>query len=39
MSFAIAGLLSDAGVEIEDAGCVDISFPSFFDLVGEICLH
>jgi 3-phosphoshikimate 1-carboxyvinyltransferase len=39
MSFAIAGMLSKDGVEIDDAGCVDISFPSFFDLLGEICLH
>jgi 3-phosphoshikimate 1-carboxyvinyltransferase len=39
MSFTIAGLCSESGVEIDDAGCVDISFPSFFDLLGEICLH
>ena len=39
MSFAIAGLCSDGGVVIDDAGCVDISFPSFFDLLGKICLH
>lgn len=39
MSFAIAGLLSEKGIEIDDADCVDISFPSFFDLLGEICLH
>jgi 3-phosphoshikimate 1-carboxyvinyltransferase len=39
MSFAIAGLLSDGGLEIDDAACVDISFPSFFDLLAEICLH
>jgi 3-phosphoshikimate 1-carboxyvinyltransferase len=39
MSFAIAGLCSESGVEIDDAGCVDISFPSFFDLLEEICLH
>jgi len=39
MSFAIAGLLSDGAVEIDDAGCADISFPTFFDLLGEICLH
>ena len=39
MSFAIAGLCSEGGVEIDDAGCVDISFPSFFDLLGKICLH
>jgi 3-phosphoshikimate 1-carboxyvinyltransferase len=39
MSFAIAGLVSENGVEIDDAKCVDISFPSFFDLLAEICLH
>jgi len=39
MSFAIAGLCSEGGVEIDDVGCVDISFPSFFDLLGKICLH
>jgi 3-phosphoshikimate 1-carboxyvinyltransferase len=39
MSFAIAGLCSDGGVEIDDVGCIDISFPGFFDLLGKICLH
>jgi 3-phosphoshikimate 1-carboxyvinyltransferase len=39
MAFAIAGLLSDEGVGIDDAACVEISFPSFFDLLGQICLH
>jgi 3-phosphoshikimate 1-carboxyvinyltransferase len=39
MSFAIAGLVSDEGVEIDDATCADISFPVFFDLLAEICLH
>jgi 5-enolpyruvylshikimate-3-phosphate synthase len=40
MSFAIAGLSSEGGgIEIDDAQCVEISFPPFFDLLGEICLH
>jgi 3-phosphoshikimate 1-carboxyvinyltransferase len=39
MSFAIAALCSDGGVALDDADCVDISFPSFFDLLGKICLH
>ncbi|MGH7873329.1 MAG: 3-phosphoshikimate 1-carboxyvinyltransferase [Candidatus Binatia bacterium] len=39
MSFAIAALASDAPVEIDDVGCVDISFPSFFALLEKICLH
>jgi 3-phosphoshikimate 1-carboxyvinyltransferase len=33
MAFAVAGLLSRTGIEIEDAGCVDISFPGFFGLL------
>ena len=39
MSLAIAGLHSDVGIEIDDASCVDISFPTFFDLLAQICLH
>jgi 3-phosphoshikimate 1-carboxyvinyltransferase len=39
MAFAIAGLSSEVGVTIDDAACIDISFPSFFDLLREICLH
>jgi 3-phosphoshikimate 1-carboxyvinyltransferase len=38
MSMAIAGLGAEGGVEIDDAQCVDISFPTFFDLLGKICL-
>jgi 3-phosphoshikimate 1-carboxyvinyltransferase len=39
MALAIAGLSSEGGVEIDDPSCVDISFPSFFELLGKICLH
>jgi|SRR6185503_19092996 3-phosphoshikimate 1-carboxyvinyltransferase len=39
MALAVAGLVSQRGVVIDDAACVDISFPSFFDLLAEICLH
>jgi 3-phosphoshikimate 1-carboxyvinyltransferase len=39
MSFAVAGLSSAGGVDIDDAACVDISFPAFFDLLAQICLH
>lgn len=39
MSFAIAGLLSDHGVSIDDPRCADISFPTFFELLEKICLH
>ena len=34
MSFAVAGLCS--GMEIEDVGCVDTSFPNFFELLSKI---
>ena len=33
MAFAVAGLVSRIGIEIEDSGCVDISFPGFFELL------
>jgi len=39
MSFAIAGLMSRDGVEIDDPRCAGISFPTFFDLLEQICLH
>jgi 3-phosphoshikimate 1-carboxyvinyltransferase len=39
MAFAIAGLVSEGAVEIDDARCADISFPTFFDLLEKICLH
>ena len=39
MAFAIAGLCSEVGIAIDDAACIDISFPSFFDLLRKICLH
>lgn len=39
MSFAVAGLCSERNVTIDDAACVDISFPGFFDLLEKICLH
>jgi 3-phosphoshikimate 1-carboxyvinyltransferase len=39
MALTIAGLSSEGGVEIDDPSCVDISFPSFFELLGKICLH
>lgn len=39
MAFAVAGLVSERPVEIDDARCVDISFPSFFALLEQICLH
>jgi 3-phosphoshikimate 1-carboxyvinyltransferase len=39
MALAIAGLCAEGGVEIDDAQCVDISFPTFFDLLGKIVCH
>src|SRR5207247_8884750 len=33
MSFAVAGLCSEGSVEIDDVGCVDLSFLGFFDLL------
>ena len=39
MSFAIAGLSSGGGVEMDDAGCVDTSFPGFFELLNRMCSH
>jgi 3-phosphoshikimate 1-carboxyvinyltransferase len=39
MSFAVAALSSAGVVEIDDARCADISFPSFFDLMGKMRLQ
>jgi 3-phosphoshikimate 1-carboxyvinyltransferase len=39
MAFAVAGLISRDGVEIDDPRCASISFPTFFDLLEQICLH
>lgn len=36
MAFAIAGLMSTRGITIDDASCVDISFPGFFDLLDSL---
>jgi 5-enolpyruvylshikimate-3-phosphate synthase len=33
---AIAGLDSQEGVEIEDADCVSVSFPGFFELLDSL---
>jgi 3-phosphoshikimate 1-carboxyvinyltransferase len=39
MALAIAGLSAAGGVEMDDAGCVDISFPGFFEILQRICSH
>lgn len=31
MAFAVAGLIADGTTTVEDAGCVDISFPGFYN--------
>ncbi len=36
MSLAVAGMASE-GVVLNDAGCVGISFPGFFDVMGGCC--
>lgn len=33
MSFAVAALAAKGAVSIDDTGCVDISFPGFFDIL------
>jgi len=35
MAFAIAALNSKDGIDIEDPACVDVSFPSFFEILKE----
>jgi 3-phosphoshikimate 1-carboxyvinyltransferase len=37
MALAIAGLLADGTTEIEDAECVAISYPGFFDQLEAVC--
>lgn len=31
MSFAVASLIAEGETTLDDAGCVNISYPSFFD--------
>jgi 3-phosphoshikimate 1-carboxyvinyltransferase len=37
MALAVAGLLADGETEIEDAECVDISYPGFWDTLEGLC--
>jgi len=37
MALAIAGLIADGKTEIEDAECVEISYPAFFDHLEYLC--
>jgi 3-phosphoshikimate 1-carboxyvinyltransferase len=39
MAFTVAGLIADGETEIEDAECVAISFPEFFDLLESVVEH
>ena len=39
MSLAIAGLCTAGGLQLDDAGCVDTSFPGFFDLLNRLRSH
>jgi 3-phosphoshikimate 1-carboxyvinyltransferase len=39
MAFAVAALSSAGAVEIDDARCADISFPTFFDLLEKMRLQ
>ncbi len=36
MAFAVAGLVADGNTTIQDSGCVDISFPGFFDTLRKV---
>lgn len=36
MSFAVAGLLAEGVTQIEDAECVSVSFPEFFELLESV---
>jgi len=38
MSLAVAGLLAEGETVVKDAGCVDISFPGFFDVLNSLKL-
>lgn len=37
MALAVAGLSAEGGVEIDESGCVDISFPGFFKVLQGLC--
>jgi 3-phosphoshikimate 1-carboxyvinyltransferase len=39
MAFAVGALSSDGAIEIDDARCADISFPTFFDLMDKMRLQ
>ena len=39
MALAIAGLRTKGGLQLDEAGCVDTSFPGFFDLLNQMRSH
>src|SRR4029453_7742077 len=39
MSLGVAGLSTSGGLQMDDAGCVDTSFPGFFDLLNRMRSH
>ena len=38
MSFAIANLISEGEIKIDDTKCIDISFPGFFELIKKLSI-
>jgi 3-phosphoshikimate 1-carboxyvinyltransferase len=36
MAFAVAGLIAEGGTSIKDSGCVQISFPKFFETLASV---
>jgi len=36
MAFAVAGLVAQGNTAIRNCGCVDISFPDFFDMLARV---
>lgn len=39
MAFTIAGLIANGESELDDAGCVDVSFPEFFELLDSVTVR
>jgi 3-phosphoshikimate 1-carboxyvinyltransferase len=37
MAFSVAALLAEGESEIEEARCVDVSFPEFFEMLQSVC--
>jgi 3-phosphoshikimate 1-carboxyvinyltransferase len=39
MAFTVAGLIASSESELDDAGCVEVSFPEFFDLLDSVVMR